>query len=150
MSKKNKTEHENFMRQALLEAKKAFEADEIPVGAVIVHNGKIIARAHNQTELLKDVTAHAEMLAITSASSTFGVKFLNDCTLYVTLEPCIMCAGAIFWSRVAEIVFGAYDPKRGFTNVSEKLLHPKTKFIGGVLAEECGSILTKYFEKKRK
>ncbi len=150
MTEKNSAEHEKFMRQALIEAKKAFEADEIPVGAVIVHNGKIIARAHNQTELLKDVTAHAEMLAITSASSAFGVKFLKDCTLYVTLEPCFMCAGAIFWSRVSELVFGAYDPKRGFTNVSEKILHPKTKYIGGVLAEECGSILTEYFDNKRK
>lgn len=140
---------EHFMKIALQEAQMAEEEDEVPVGAVVVSKGKIIARAHNLTERLTDVTAHAEMQAITSAANFLGGKFLNDCTLYVTLEPCVMCAGAIAWSRVGKLVFGAFDAKKGYTQLNQDILHPKTEVIPGVMKEDCGEILTNYFRKKR-
>lgn len=140
---------EHFIKIALQEAQMAEEEDEVPVGAVVVSKGKIIARAHNLTERLTDVTAHAEMQAITSAANFLGGKFLNDCTLYVTLEPCVMCAGAIAWSRVGKLVFGAFDAKKGYTQLNQDILHPKTEVIPGVMKEDCGEILTNYFRKKR-
>lgn len=143
-------EHEQYMRMALQEARKAMENDEVPVGAVIVSNGKLIARGHNQTEMLNDVTAHAEILAITAASNYLGSKYLNDCTLYVTLEPCVMCAGALAWSQISNVIFGAYDEKRGFTTVDPRILHPKTTLTGGVLAKESSDLLKEFFERKRK
>lgn len=139
---------EYFMKQALLEAQKAFEADEVPVGTVIVSEGKIIARGHNLTERLNDVTAHAEMQTITAAANFLGGKYLKGCTLYVTLEPCVMCAGALFWSQIDQIVFGIKDEKRGAGRI-ENIYHPKTKIIGGVLEKECAELLTRFFEKKR-
>jgi len=140
---------ENFMKEALKEAQKAFSADEVPVGAVIVCNNKVIARAHNLTERLNDVTAHAEMQAITAAENYLGSKYLIDCTLYVTLEPCVMCAGALFWSQISRIVYGADDPKRGFTLIGENILHPKTIVSSGLLNNEAAEILTLFFKKKR-
>ncbi len=141
---------EHFMREAFKEAQKAFDADEIPVGAVVVCNSKIIARAHNLTERLNDVTAHAEMQAITSAANYLGGKYLNECTLYVTLEPCVMCAGAIAWAQFGKLVFGASDTKKGFHLFSEKkLLHPKTEVITGVLEKDCGDIIKLFFQRKR-
>lgn len=142
--------HEHFMREAFKEAEKAFEADEIPVGAIVVCQNKIIARAHNLTERLNDVTAHAEMQAITSAANYLGGKYLDECTLYVTLEPCVMCAGAIAWAQLGKLVYGADDTKRGFHLLNEnKVLHPKTELISGVLKEECGDIIKLFFQKKR-
>ena len=138
------------MGEALKEARKAYDADEVPVGAVVVAENRIIARAHNLTERLHDVTAHAEMQAITSAANALGGKYLVDCTLYVTLEPCLMCAGALAWSQVSSIVFGASDPKKGFTLLEKNILHPKTHVIKGVLAEECEQILKDFFIQKRK
>jgi tRNA(adenine34) deaminase len=138
-----------FMRQALAEAREAKARNEIPVGAVIVAGTRIVARAHNLTETLHDVTAHAEMQAITAASNTLDSKYLNDCTLYVTLEPCVMCAGATFWSQMGRIVFGASDPKRGFHQNGGNILHPKTTVTGGVLGEECGELLREFFRDKR-
>jgi len=140
----------HFMREALKEAQKAYEADEIPVGAVIVCDNTIIARAHNLTERLNDVTAHAEMQAFTAAADYLGGKYLDKCTLYVTLEPCIMCAGASFWTQIGGLVFGASDDKRGFQRISESLLHPKTTIKKGVLANECSELLQNYFKEKRK
>jgi tRNA(adenine34) deaminase len=141
---------EYFMQEAIKEAKKAFNADEVPVGAVIVCNNKIIARAHNLTELLTDVTAHAEMQVITSASNFLNGKYLNECTLYVTLEPCIMCAGAIAWAQFGKLVYGASDTKRGFNLLNEKkILHPKTEVKSGILKEECGLLIKTFFKKKR-
>lgn len=140
---------EYFMKQALMEAEKAKNRDEVPVGAVIVSNGQIIARGHNLTETLNDATAHAEMQAFTSAANHLGGKYLNNCTLYVTLEPCPMCAAASYWVQLGEIVYGASDPKRGFSLLGQGLLHPKTSNRGGVLAEECGLLLTAFFRKKR-
>ncbi len=137
------------MQEALKEARKAFELDEVPVGAVIVCEGKIIARAHNLSERLTDATAHAEMQAFTSASSFLGGKYLNECTLYVTIEPCPMCAGASFWVQLGKIVYGAKDEKRGYSVLSDKIIHPKTKIISGVLAEECGELMKEFFRKKR-
>jgi tRNA(adenine34) deaminase len=128
---------EYFMKKAFAEALQAFEKGEIPVGVVVVANGKIIARAHNLTETLNDVTAHAEMQAITAAANLLGGKYLNDCVLYVTLEPCVMCAGALGWSQIGKIVYGAPDEKRGFRKFAPKSLHPKTEIIGGVLEIEC-------------
>ena len=139
-----------FMNEALKEAKKAFDADEVPVGAVIVANNKIIARAHNLTERLNDVTAHAEMQVITSAANSIGGKYLNDCTLYVTLEPCIMCAGALHWTHITKIIYGAGDEKRGFTNVTQNILHPKTAVVKGILENECSVLLKEFFQSKRK
>ncbi len=140
---------EFFMRQALAEAKKAMDRDEVPVGAVIVANGRIIARAHNLTETLHDVTAHAEMQAFTAAANSLDSKYLLDCTLYVTLEPCAMCAGAAYWTQIGRIVYGASDPKRGFMVAGKQLLHPKTEVAAGILQAECGALLTDFFEGKR-
>jgi tRNA(adenine34) deaminase len=139
---------EYFMKKALQEAEIAFEKDEIPVGAVVVVNNMVIARTHNLTELLHDVTAHAEMQAITSAANYLGGKYLKGCTLYVTLEPCQMCAGALYWSQISKIVYGASDEKRGFMAMGTQI-HPKTEVISGVLAEECGVLMTSFFQKKR-
>ena len=139
-----------FMREALKEAEKAREAGEVPVGAVVVADNKIIARAHNLTERLNDVTAHAEMQAITAAANAIGGKYLTDCRLYVTLEPCTMCAGALGWSQISSIVYGASDIKRGFSLLDKNVLHPKTKVSGGILNEACGKILSDFFAQKRK
>lgn len=138
------------MREALKEAQKAFDADEVPVGAVVVANDRIIARAHNLTERLNDVTAHAEMQAITAAAHSLGGKYLVDCTLYVTLEPCMMCAGALGWSQVSRVVFGATDPKKGFSRSDIAVLHPKTELIGGIMSEDCERIIKNFFLSKRK
>jgi tRNA(adenine34) deaminase len=140
---------EYFMKRALQEAEVAFERGEIPVGALIVINNTVIARTHNLTELLNDVTAHAEMQAITSAANALGGKYLKYCTLYVTLEPCQMCAGALYWSQITKIVFGASDEKRGFRAMGTQL-HPKTVVVSGVLAEEAGDLMKRFFEEKRK
>ena len=140
---------EYFMRQAFIEAQKAYEKDEVPVGAVIVINDQVIARAHNLTETLNDVTAHAEMQAITAAANYLGSKYLKDCRLYVTLEPCTMCAGALFWSQISTIIFGASDGKRGFSLVGANLLHPKTMVSSGIMANDCEQILKDFFAKKR-
>ncbi len=139
----------HFMREALRQAEKAFELGEIPVGAVIVCDQRIIARAHNFTERLNDVTAHAEMQAFTAAADFLGGKYLNDCTLYVTLEPCVMCAGASYWTQIGRVVYGASDPKRGFSRLNENLLHPKTEVLAGVLENECSALLKEFFAKKR-
>lgn len=138
------------MREALKEAQKAYDADEVPVGAVVVADNRIIARAHNLTERLNDVTAHAEMQAITAAAHAIGGKYLTDCTLYVTLEPCMMCAGALAWSQISGIVFGAPDLKKGFTLLEKNILHPKTTLVKGVMAEECEKIIKDFFVQKRK
>lgn len=138
-----------YMKQALMEAGKAADRDEIPVGAVVVCRDRIIARAHNLTETLNDVTAHAEMQAITAAANTLGGKYLNECTLYVTLEPCVMCAGAIGWSQLGKLVYGASDSKRGFMKFAPDALHPKTVVVSGVMAEECSSIVKDFFKNKR-
>lgn len=146
------TEHENdilYMKEALKEARKALEADEVPVGAVIVCNNTVIARAHNYTERLTDVTAHAEMQAFTSASAWLGGKYLNECILFVTLEPCVMCAGAAFWTQIARVVYGAKDEKRGFSKIASPVLHPKTSVTGGILEEECSTLLKTFFKGKR-
>jgi len=140
---------EYFIKKALSQAEIAFDKDEVPVGAVIVCKNQIIARAHNLTETLNDPTAHAEMQAITVATATLGGKYLEECTLYVTLEPCVMCAGATYWSKIGRIVFGAYDQKRGISRISESILHPKTKIQGGILEQECSQILKEFFTKKR-
>jgi tRNA(adenine34) deaminase len=140
---------EYFMKRAFSEALQAYEKGEIPVGAVVVSNGKIIARAHNLTETLNDVTAHAEMQAITAAANLLGGKYLNDCVLYVTLEPCTMCAGALGWSQIGKIVFGAYDKKKGFKKYAKEAIHPKTKVIGGILEIECAELMQEFFKLKR-
>ena len=140
---------EFFMKQALWEAQKAAARDEVPVGAVIVSNGQIIARGHNLTETLNDATAHAEMQAFTAAANHIGGKYLKECILYVTVEPCPMCAAASLWVQLGEIVFGAADSKRGYSTISGNLLHPKTIVRGGVLAEECGKLMSEFFRKKR-
>ena len=141
---------EYFMKEALKEAEKAMMRDEIPVGAVIVYNNQVIGRAHNLTETLNDVTAHAEMQAFTAAANTLGGKYLSECTLYVTLEPCIMCAGASYWTQIGKIVYGAADEERGFTKIKKKILHPKTRVLSGILEQECSRILKDFFRKKRK
>ena len=138
------------MREALKEAGYAADGDEVPVGAVIVCRGRIIGRGHNMTETLHDPTAHAEMIAITAATEAMGGKYLNDCTLYVTVEPCPMCAGALAWSQIGRVVYGALDPKRGFSLYSPSLMHPKTEITAGVLADECGEIVSEFFRNKRK
>ncbi|MCD6346317.1 MAG: nucleoside deaminase [Bacteroidales bacterium] len=140
----------HFMRQALSEAEEAFALGEVPVGAVVVANDRIIARAHNLTEQLSDVTAHAEMQAFTAAAISMGGKYLEGCTLYVTLEPCVMCAGASYWTQIGRIVYGASDPKRGFTKLSQNILHPTTEVVGGVLASEAASLITRFFSNKRR
>lgn len=140
---------EHFMKKALQEAQTAYEAGEIPVGAVVVCQNQIIARAHNQTELLNDVTAHAEMLALTAAANHLGSKYLRDCTLYVTLEPCVMCAGALYWGQLGRLVYGAPDEKRGYLKQGNQLLHPKTKIEYGVLQEESQLLLKAFFRQRR-
>lgn len=148
MEMENLFTDEYFMRIAFNEAITAFERDEIPVGAVIVCNNKIIAKAHNLTETLTDVTAHAEMQAITSAANYLSGKYLQDCTLYVTLEPCVMCGGALYWSQISKVVYGASDEKRGFkAKIGE--LHPKTEIVSGIMEEECGQLMKEFFQRKR-
>ena len=141
--------NEYFMKQAIKEAEKAYNLDEVPVGAFIVSNNKIISRAHNYMQALNDATAHAEMQAITMASDFIGGKYLHDCTLYVTLEPCVMCAGASFWSKISKIVFGARDEKNGFLNVAPNIFHNKIQIESGVLADECRQLLLDFFANKR-
>lgn len=142
-------EHEKYMKEALLQARLAGEEEEVPIGAVIVHKQRIIAKGRNMTERLHDATAHAEMIAITAATEAVGGKYLNDCSLYVTVEPCPMCAGAIAWSQIGKVVYGADDPKRGFSRFSPSLMHPKTDVIKGILADECGQIVKNFFKNKR-
>lgn len=141
---------EYYMKMALAEAEKAAARDEVPVGAVVVAGGTVIARAHNLTETLNDPTAHAEMQAITAAASYLGGKYLTGCTIYVTVEPCVMCAGALAWSQVSALVWGAADPKKGYTTIGAALLHPKTVVRTGVLDRECSEMMKKFFRKKRK
>jgi len=143
------SKHEKYMKAALAEANKAFDKQEVPVGAVVVCNDIIIARAHNLTETLKDPTAHAEMQAITAATNWLGGKYLTDCIIYVTVEPCAMCAGAIGWSQASGLVYGAPDEKKGYTLISGLLLHPKTRVISGIMKEECRELMVKFFKKKR-
>ena len=138
-----------YMRKALEEARMAFEEDEVPVGAVVVCRGRVIARAHNLTERLTDVTAHAEMQAITAAQEALGSKYLNECTLYVSVEPCIMCAGAIGWAQMGRVVYGAADPKRGFSTFAPQALHPKTLVEKGLLENECAALMQSFFRRKR-
>lgn len=141
---------EYFMQQAYLEAEKAYEAGEIPVGAVVVLQDKIIGRGYNLTQRLQDVTAHAEIQAITAASNYLGAKYLNDCTLYVTLEPCVMCAGAIFWAQLGGLIYASSDPKRGFSTINQQILHPKTMVKKGILEPQCTEILLHFFNQVRK
>ena len=140
---------EHFMKEALKEAQYAFDEGETPVGAILVANNRIVAKAHNLVETLNDPTAHAEVLAITSACDALGTKYLNECTLYVTLEPCGMCAGASYWSRLKKIVFGASDEIRGYSSLNKKLIHPKTEIIKGILADESSALLKQFFQKLR-
>ncbi len=140
---------EIFMKEALKEAKIAYELDEVPIGAVIVYNGKVIAKGHNLSEQLNDVTAHAEMQAFTSAANFIGGKYLPQCTLYVTLEPCVMCAGASFWTQIGRVVYGASDSKRGYSIHSQNILHPKTKVTKGILENECSELVKSFFQQKR-
>lgn len=140
---------EYFMRQALQEAHKAFDKGEVPVGAVVVSNQRIIARAHNLTEMLTDVTAHAEMQAITAAANVMGGKYLTDCTLYVTVEPCPMCAGALRWAQISRVVYGAPDEKRGYSCISSRLLHPKTTVTPGIMADDCADLMKLFFARFR-
>ena len=140
---------QEYMQKALIEAKQAFEEGEVPVGAVIVCRDRIIARAHNLTERLTDVTAHTEMQAITAAANALGGKYLTDCTLYVTVEPCVMCAGALAWAQLSRIVYGASDPKRGFSVFAPNALHPRAEVTKGVLAEECANLMKDFFQRRR-
>ena len=142
---------EYYMQQALKEAQKAYDADEVPVGAIVVQDGQIIARGHNQVELLNDATAHAEILAITSAFAFMGAKYLPNATLYVTLEPCLMCAGALYWSKIGRIVFGAYDPKNGYQHITKESapFHVKTELVGGILEADCSFLIQSFFRAKR-
>lgn len=140
---------EYYMKLALKQAQMAFEKDEVPVGAVVVYRDHIIAQTHNLTETLNDVTAHAEMQAITAAANALGGKYLDVCTLYVTVEPCVMCAGAIGWSQMGRVVYGAADPKRGFSVFAPKAMHPKTEVVSGVLTDECGALMKEFFRRKR-
>ncbi|MCQ2347367.1 MAG: nucleoside deaminase [Paludibacteraceae bacterium] len=142
-------EDEKYMRLAIEEAAAAYDAGEVPVGCLIVADGQIVGRGHNLTETLQDVTAHAEIQAITAAAQTLGGKYLKDCTLYVTVEPCVMCAGAIGWAQVDRVVYGCKDEKRGFTQFAPKALHPKTQVTEGVLGDECKALMQRFFEEKR-
>lgn len=144
-----KRDDEFFMRQAINEALFSLSKQEVPIGAVVVCDGRVIGRGHNLVETLSDATAHAEMQALTAASATVGGKYLNDCVLYVTVEPCVMCAGACSWTQIGRIVYGAADPKRGFSRYGTDILHPKTSVTGGVLASECGELVSRFFEKMR-
>ncbi|TNE80750.1 MAG: nucleoside deaminase [Bacteroidetes bacterium] len=137
------------MQQALRLAERAFKEDEVPVGAVVVSNNRIIGKGYNQTERLNDVTAHAEMLALTAAFQSMNAKYLKECTLYVTLEPCVMCAGALYWSQISRIVYAASDEKRGYSRMNSGILHPKTELVSGILAEESSQLLKSFFQKKR-
>jgi tRNA(adenine34) deaminase len=141
---------EYFMKQAYKQAEKAYDEGEVPVGAIITCNNLIIAKAHNQTELLNDVTAHAEIIALTSASEYLGSKYLNECTLYVTLEPCVMCAGALAWAQLGKLVFAASDEKKGFFRYGKEILHPKTVILQGVMEEECSQLVKDFFKTKRR
>lgn len=141
---------EYFMRQALKEAQRAFELDEVPIGAVLVHQGRIIGRGHNLTERLNDVTAHAEMQAFTAAANYVGGKYLHDCTLFVTIEPCVMCAGAAYWTQVSRIVYGAKDDKRGYSRFGSDLIHPRTAVLSGILEDECSQLIRSFFVSKRR
>ena len=138
-----------FMKQALAEAHKAYDEGEIPVGAVVVCDNRVIARAHNQTERLNDVTAHAEIVALTAAADYLGSKYLDECTLYVTLEPCVMCAGALAWAQLGRLVYAASDDKRGFMRFGKELLHPKTKLELGIMQDDCGDLIKRFFKEKR-
>lgn len=138
-----------YMKQALLEAQKAFDADEVPVGAVVVAGGRIIGRGHNLTETLNDATAHAEMLALTAAMNELGAKYLPDCTVYVTVEPCVMCSGAMYWAKIAKLVYGASEEKYGFSVKAPTSLHPKTEIVAGVMQEECALLMKEFFKAKR-
>lgn len=149
MYEKDMEEDIRFMHLALDEAKKAFVQGEIPIGAVVVSRGQVIGRGHNLTEMLHDVTAHAEMQAITAAAETLGGKYLTDCTLYVTIEPCVMCAGALGWSQVGRLVYGASEEKRGYRRYAPQALHPKTQVTGGILEEECRQLMVDFFRKRR-
>lgn len=140
---------EYYMRQALNEARQAFDKGEVPIGAIVVCKGRIIARGHNLTETLNDVTAHAEMQAITAAANVLGGKYLTDCILYVTIEPCPMCAGGLLWSQISKIVYGAKDEKKGYTVFSPSILHPKTEVVSGVMEDECASLMKEFFKQKR-
>ncbi|KEQ29791.1 nucleoside deaminase [Pedobacter antarcticus] len=142
-------EDEHYMRLALQEAEQAYTQDEIPIGAIVVSKGRIVGRGHNLTEQLNDVTAHAEMQAFTAAGQTIGGKYLKDCTLYVTVEPCVMCAGAAYWMQIGAIVYGASEPKRGYSSHNSNLLHPKTVIRKGVLAEQCAALMKRFFATKR-
>ena len=137
---------EKYMRMAIIEAQKAFDSDEVPVGAVVVAGGRVVARAYNLVETLTDVTAHAEMQAVTAAANCLGGKYLSECTLYVTVEPCVMCAGALAWSQIDRVVYGADDPKRGFTTVEGRIFHPKTVVDRGVMREECEALMKNFFK----
>lgn len=141
---------DKYMREAIREAMTAASEDEVPIGAVVVCRGRVIARGHNMTERLNDPTAHAEMIAITAATEAVGGKYLNDCTIYVTVEPCPMCAGALAWSQIGRVVYGAQDPKRGFSMFSPSLMHPKTEIVSCVMEDECGALVTDFFKNKRK
>lgn len=141
---------EFFMREALKLARQAYEEEEVPVGALVVCENRIIGKGYNQTERLTDVTAHAEMLALTAAFSHMQAKYLKECTLYVTLEPCVMCAGAMYWSQISRVVYAAADPKRGFLQLNSKVLHPKTVLVSGIMAEESEALLKSFFQEKRK
>lgn len=149
MYEKDMEEDIRFMRLALDEAKKAFAQGEIPIGAVVVSRGQVIGRGHNLTEMLHDVTAHAEMQAITAAAETLGGKYLTDCTLYVTIEPCVMCAGALGWSQAGRLVYGASEEKRGYRRYAPQALHPKTQVTGGILEDECRQLMVDFFRKRR-
>lgn len=140
---------EYYMRQALNEARQAFDKGEVPIGAIVVCKGRIIARGHNLTETLNDVTAHAEMQAITAAANVLGGKYLTDCILYVTIEPCPMCAGGLLWSQISKIVYGAKDEKKGYSVFSPSILHPKTEVVSGVMEDECASLMKEFFKQKR-
>lgn len=142
--------HEYYIKLALKEAQYAYAEDEVPVGALVVCNNKIIGKGYNQTERLKDVTAHAEMIAITAAANYLGSKFLEDCTLYITLEPCLMCAAALKWARIGTLVYGASDEKFGYSLTPGRVLHPKTEVVNGIMAAECGGLVTEFFREKRK
>ena len=148
MEEQNKKDEE-YMRKALMEAQRAFDEDEIPIGSIIVCKDRIISRAHNLTEMLHDVTAHAEMQAITSGANMLGGKYLKDCTLYVTVEPCVMCAGAIGWAQISRVVYGAKDEKRGYSKYAPQALHPKTSVTSGILEDECKELMQSFFEGKR-
>ena len=147
---KSRSEDEKYMRMALNEAERAFAKREVPIGAVVVAGGRIIGRGHNLVETLMDATAHAEMQAITAAMSTLGGKYLNECTLYVTIEPCVMCGGALAWSQIGRVVYGAPDTKRGYSTYSERIMHPKTEVVVGVLQEECEALMKRFFADLRK